>query len=85
MYAIPVTIEHGVLKLPPNLEIPADARSAFLVFADDIHPNDDLDTLEFKLAALRDNPALAFLDQEEDLYSVKDVRPENRNPFFGVQ
>ncbi len=85
MYAIPITIEHGVLKLPPHSKLPPDARNAILVFGDEIHPNDDLDTTEFQLAALRDNPALAFLDREPDLYSVEDVRPENRNPFFGVQ
>jgi hypothetical protein len=85
MYAIPITIEHGVLKLPPNSKLPPDARSAILVFGDDIHSNDDLDTLEFKLAALRDNPSLAFLEQEPDLYSINDVKPENRNPYFGVQ
>ncbi len=83
MYAIPITIEQGVLKLPPNSKLPADARNAILVFGDDIHPNDDLDTIAFKLAAMRDNPSLAFLDQEPDLYSTDDVRPENRNPFFG--
>jgi len=83
MYAIPITIEQGVLKLPPNSKLPPDARSAILVFGDDIHSNDDLDTLAFRLAAMRDNPSLAFLDQEPDLYSTDDVLPENRNPFFG--
>jgi hypothetical protein len=85
MYAIPITIEHGVLKLPPNSRLPQEARNAMLVFGDDIHPNDDLDSPEFMLAALRDNPSLSFLNDDDDLYSIDDIKPENRNPFFIVQ
>ncbi len=31
MYAIPVTIEHGTVHLPPNTTLPKDARTAVLV------------------------------------------------------
>jgi len=85
MYAIPITIEHRVLKLPPNSKLPQEARNAMLVFGDDIHPNDDLDSPEFMLATLRDNPSLSFLENEDDLYLIDDVKPENRNPFFVAQ
>jgi hypothetical protein len=79
---IPIIIENGVLKLPPGLKLPPEVRTATLVVNEDLHPNDDLDTLEFKLALLRDNPSLAFLDDEPDLYSLEDIKPENRNPNF---
>ncbi len=85
MYAIPITIEHGVLKLPPNSKLPPGAHSAILVIDDENHSNDDLDTVEFNLAALRNNLTLGFLDNEPDLYSLEDVLPQNRNPFFGVR
>ena len=82
MYAIPITIEHGVLRLPPNSKIPPGARSAILILGDDVHANDDLDSIEFELSALRDNPALAFLEREPDVYSIEDIRPDDRNPLF---
>jgi hypothetical protein len=75
MYAIPITIEHGVLRLPPNAKLPPDARRAMLIVSDDVHPNGDLDSIEFQLAALRDNPSLAFLEHEPDLYSIEEVAP----------
>jgi hypothetical protein len=79
MYTIPITIEQGVLRLPPNAKLPPDTHRAVLIVGDDLHPNDDLDSNEFTLAALRDNPSLAFLEHEPDLYSIEDVRRENRN------
>jgi hypothetical protein len=82
MYAIPITIEEGVLKLPPNSKLPAEARNAILIVGDELHTNDDLDSTNFNLAALRDNPALDFLKDEPDLYSTNDILPNDRNPHF---
>ena len=82
MYAIPITVDNGVLKLPPDTNLPPDAKLAILVLEDKLHPNDDIDSLDFKLSLLRDNPSLAFLSEEPDLYSTEDIKPENRNPYF---
>lgn len=82
MYAIPVTIEQGIVKLPPNAKIPSESRSAMLVLDPAFHSNDDLDSLEFDLAMLQKNPSLEFLQSEPDIYSINDVKPENRNPYF---
>ena len=84
MYAIPVTIEQGVLKLPSNSKLPDDMHNAILMVGNGVHPNDDLDSIEFKLSALRDNPALAFFEHEPDLYSIDDVRPEDRYPMDSI-
>jgi len=82
MYAIPVTIERGVITLPPNVKIPTESRTAMLVLDPALHTNDDLDSLEFDLAMLQKNPSLEFLESEPDIYSIEDVKPENRNPYF---
>ncbi len=82
MYAIPVTIERGIVKLPPNAKIPSESRSAMLVLDPAFHSNDDLDSLEFDFAMLQKNPSLEFLQSEPDIYSMDDVKPENRNPYF---
>ncbi len=82
MYAIPVTIDHGIVRLPPDTKLPQEARTAVLLLGSEIHGNEDIDSLEFDLAMLRANPALEFLASEPDLYSIADVKPENRNPFY---
>lgn len=82
MYAIPVTIEHGSVRLPPDTRLPQETKKAVLLLEPELHGNEDLDTLEFDLAMLESNPSLGFLLSEPDLYSMDDVKPENRNPFY---
>jgi hypothetical protein len=83
MYAIPVTIEHGIIQLPPETKLPQGAKKAMLLLEPEIHGNEDIDTREFDIAMLHGNAALEFLASEPDLYSMDDVKPENRNPYFG--
>lgn len=81
MYAIPITVDNGVLKLPPDTILPADARLAILVLDDDLHPNDDIDTPEFTRMVLT-NPAYDFLYDEPDIYTDDDILPGRENPNF---
>lgn len=82
MVTIPVSIEKGKLMLPPDTKLPVDARAALLVIPDAVHANDDIDSIEFSLGTLSGNPSLSFLEAEPDLYSVNDLKPENRNPDY---
>jgi hypothetical protein len=82
MYAIPVTIERGIITLPAGAQLPSESRSAMLVLDPLLHSNDDIDSLEFDLQSLERNPSLEFLQSEPDIYSMADVKPENLNPYF---
>lgn len=85
MYAIPVTIDNGAVRLPSHVKLPKEAHSAMLVVETGMHANEDMDSLAFDLAAMRANPSLDFLASETDIYSADDVKPENRNPRFGIK
>lgn len=71
-----VTVENGVLKLAPDATLPRHAKLALLVIE-----ADDLSSLDL-MALSEASGALDFLNDEPDLYSDADIKPENRNPKF---
>ena len=76
MKTIPIEVSDGVLRLPKNVELPAQAHLAVLAF--------DEGENGFDLERLADGgEAFAFLREEPELYSDADVLPGRRNPRFG--
>jgi len=74
MRALPVEVEHGVLRIPDDCKLPEHTRLAVLVLED---------KADAEIAAFAQmGGSLDFLKEEPDLYSDSDVLPDRRNPQF---
>jgi hypothetical protein len=82
MIAVPIEVENGLLRLPPEFVPPPKARLAVLL----IEPRDaaDGDSEDLDLMKVAEvSGAFDFLEQEPDLYTEADIPPDRLNPEFG--
>ncbi len=77
MRMIEVTVENGIIKLAPNVTLPEQSKLALLL----LESGDDVSSIELmKLADA--SGSFDFLNDEPDLYTEADIKPENRNPNY---
>jgi hypothetical protein len=73
--------DSGVLKLPPAISLPSQARLAVLVLGPSESVPDDLSgALISRLA--QEGGAFDFLNDEPEIYSDLDILPGRENPRF---
>jgi hypothetical protein len=79
---IEITVEHdGVLRLPPGIHLPAQARLAVLVL-DPAEFNTGETSSETIAALAEQSGAFDFLKEEPEIYGDGDILPGRRNPRF---
>ncbi len=78
MIAVPIEVENGLLRLPPEFVPPPKARLAVLL----IEPRDAAEDFDLmKVAEV--GGAFDFLEQEPDLYTEADIPRDRLNPDLG--
>jgi hypothetical protein len=81
MQTVPVIIEaDGILRLAPGVSLPAGAHLAVIALKPGEMP-DEISSEEIARFA-EAGGAFDFLKDEPDLYSIDDIKPENRNPNY---
>jgi hypothetical protein len=73
--------DNGVLKLPSDVHLPAQARLAVLVFDPSESRPDAVSSAMISVLA-EQSGAFDFLKEEPEIYSDRDILPGRENPRF---